>query len=690
VTVVWARSGSDHHRDVIEAALAYARLGIEVLPVHTIDDEGLCTCALRDACMQPGKHPRTQNGYKDATTHESTIEAWWARWPDASIGARPRSIGLVIDVDSKTSDPENDGHVWLERLEQTIGALPQTMESFTGGGGRHLWFRCEPRKTELAKWSGIDIISATGYVIMPPSRHRSRKTYEWEASSDPVLNPSVLFDIPELPEAYLMRMEQPQEQVLAGEQNITLSPAPPGALENIQEQLNAIHPTADCDCDTWVKAGMAIHINCWMGGFEVWRDWSSLSEAGKFNPGECERRWRTFKVYPEKHGLKSVGLGTLSREAKGSKVIPPHSVAFDSSVSEPSGNQLDRTSPEGALKSLRLIRESELTDNLVKKPEIVEGLIPQESLVQFFGPSGAGKSFLAIDLAMHLATGKMWAEKQVRKMSVVYVNGEGRHALGRRLKAWKTHHQMSGKELEFHVTESSLAMLDSEHLMHLIEAVKGVRAEAVFIDTLARNFGAGGDENSTADMNLFVTACEALQRATDASVFVVHHTGHATQDRARGSGALHAACDVEFRITRDGPVTTVQNTKQRDLEEAPDLMFRASSVEFAGGDGELLNSLVLFSESAAKVEVNLIQESARELLQVLQQMQSETRSRLDAMGKVQEVASVSRRALRERLSDVTDVTLRQRLKRLVDAGAIEMDRHTVRVIFNVTQNVTGT
>jgi DNA-binding HxlR family transcriptional regulator len=77
-------------------------------------------------------------------------------------------------------------------------------------------------------------------------------------------------------------------------------------------------------------------------------------------------------------------------------------------------------------------------------------------------------------------------------------------------------------------------------------------------------------------------------------------------------------------------------------------------------------------------------------LQVLQQMQSETRSRLDAMGKVQEVASVSRRALRERLSDVTDATLRQRLKRLVDAGAIEMDRHTVRVIFNVTQNVTGT
>ena len=50
--------------------------------------------------IAPGKKvPLTRHGFKDATTDEKQIRAWWKRWPNANIGA-PTGIAFdVIDVE---------------------------------------------------------------------------------------------------------------------------------------------------------------------------------------------------------------------------------------------------------------------------------------------------------------------------------------------------------------------------------------------------------------------------------------------------------------------------------------------------------------------------------------------------------------------------------------------------------------
>ena len=97
-----------------------------------------CSCAAGQSCDHPGKHPRTPNGVKDATTDRTIIKAWWNRWPDANIGiatGRPSGI-FVLDVDG------NVGKASLKELQAEHGRLPKTVTVRTGKG-RHRYFRCD-------------------------------------------------------------------------------------------------------------------------------------------------------------------------------------------------------------------------------------------------------------------------------------------------------------------------------------------------------------------------------------------------------------------------------------------------------------------------------------------------------------------------------------------------------------------
>ncbi|RNI20619.1 AAA family ATPase [Paracoccus pantotrophus] len=90
----------------------------------------------------------------------------------------------------------------------------------------------------------------------------------------------------------------------------------------------------------------------------------------------------------------------------------------------------------------------------------------------------------------------------------------------------------------------------------------------VVLDTLARNFG-GGDENSTKDMSAFIAAADSLKADhADCAVLIVHHSGHAEKQRARGAMALKGALDVEYRLEGSNSGLVLTNTKMKD-EEPP-------------------------------------------------------------------------------------------------------------------------
>jgi hypothetical protein len=168
------------------SALRLAEHGWPILPCHTPNGDR-CTCGAAD-CPSPGKHPRTRRGLHEATCDPEDITSWWRRWPDANpavrTGARPCGAGLVvIDV-----DPDAGGERSLQRLIAEHGTLPATLQVHTGSGGRHLYFTHpgQPIPNSAGRLGdGIDVRGDGGYVLVPPSSHRSGGTYRW-ANDQPV------------------------------------------------------------------------------------------------------------------------------------------------------------------------------------------------------------------------------------------------------------------------------------------------------------------------------------------------------------------------------------------------------------------------------------------------------------------------------------------------------------------------
>jgi hypothetical protein len=171
------------------AALAYAARGLKIFPCWELTPDGSdCACPRshpsRDGggghCGSPGKHPRTPNGVKDATTDPATITRWWTSWPRAHVAIAAGASGLlVVDV-----DPRNGGDDSLADLEREHGPLPDTPRQLTGGGGVHVLFRRPDRPVVRGPrhglGRGVDVKADGGYIIAAPSGHLSGKPYCWE------------------------------------------------------------------------------------------------------------------------------------------------------------------------------------------------------------------------------------------------------------------------------------------------------------------------------------------------------------------------------------------------------------------------------------------------------------------------------------------------------------------------------
>jgi hypothetical protein len=140
---------------LLQSALEYAERGWPVLP------------------LRPGeKTPLTANGFKNATTDEATIKAWWKQTPDANVGIRvgPESNLLVLDVDNKNG--KNGNRSLWELRNKTEPSAMNTRIATTPSQGFHLYYKFpeelknQPLKAQIAE--GIDL-KHNGYVVAAPS-----------------------------------------------------------------------------------------------------------------------------------------------------------------------------------------------------------------------------------------------------------------------------------------------------------------------------------------------------------------------------------------------------------------------------------------------------------------------------------------------------------------------------------------
>lgn len=180
--------------DLLTTALAYAKAGLYVIPLHEpiLNATGECIgCTCGNNHLTPkgepdtsrGKHPRIDQWRELASNDPEQIRAWWEEWPTANIGiAAGKSDLLILDLDKYKK--EYKGADLLTTGEQ------ETVTGQSGGGGEHLYYRMPKGKFYGNKTKGlppgIDIRGWGGFVVAPPSLHYSGTRYAWKTGCSPL------------------------------------------------------------------------------------------------------------------------------------------------------------------------------------------------------------------------------------------------------------------------------------------------------------------------------------------------------------------------------------------------------------------------------------------------------------------------------------------------------------------------
>lgn len=115
---------------LLEAALALAEQGVGIFPAHRVV-EGDCTCDDPYECKSPGKHPRTKNGSKDATTDAAKIKQWHKTWKGRLNFGQTLTGRAVVDIDVADDKPGVETWGTLSDNQER----PVTLSYKTGRGG---------------------------------------------------------------------------------------------------------------------------------------------------------------------------------------------------------------------------------------------------------------------------------------------------------------------------------------------------------------------------------------------------------------------------------------------------------------------------------------------------------------------------------------------------------------------------
>ena len=175
-------------RPPVEAALAYIAHGWPVFPVAWVasprrpvrlSERGL----LHPPCQAPSRSRGTSSA-----TRSAQVLAWWRHWPAAGIGlvTGARSGLAVLDV-----DPRHGGSGSLDALAVRSASpplsprRPEAAASTSTSPSEALSAvpNTAGRLPALGEAAGLDIRGEGGYVVAPPSSHRSGDRYLWLAGT---------------------------------------------------------------------------------------------------------------------------------------------------------------------------------------------------------------------------------------------------------------------------------------------------------------------------------------------------------------------------------------------------------------------------------------------------------------------------------------------------------------------------
>lgn len=192
-----------------------------------------------------------------------------------------------------------------------------------------------------------------------------------------------------------------------------------------------------------------------------------------------------------------------------------------------------------------LVSGHQITE-LPEPTPLIEDLIDLNSVSVLFGPSGGGKSLIALDWALHVASGMSWWGRPTVPGRVLYVVAEGAHGTKHRYEAWCEYHDIERVDDIVWMTVPANVLRDDER-EELLAIVAELSPCLTVLDTLARHMP-GGDENSFETMSQIVETLDSIKRETGGAAVGVHHAGKDEEKGSRGHSSLKGALDGELSL----------------------------------------------------------------------------------------------------------------------------------------------
>ena len=538
------------------AALKYARANWSIFPVLRTEE---------------GHSPLVRNWPNLATDKAEAIEEWWSTWPEASIGAIPGSVGLLaIDYDTKSG----------RSVEELRGALADALEvelpetgmvALTPSGGEHHYYRVnEPLSSSNGRLvKGVDIRSASnGYIMLPPSMDGR---YTWAGLGKAASFPSQAY-------ALLGR------QVAAADKSWLIDPDLPENIALAEQWI------ASDKCSPSVEGeggNQALYDTaCMMVSFGLSPETAADVIARTYNVTKCSPGWEYEDI--ERVVANACRYHT---SAPGNLTPAYHMAKLGFGPVRAPVPESDTTAKGTA--HFRISDREDMRD--VRPPEwLIEPYLQEETCAILTGGYSTYKSFIALDMALSVATGVGGGAWQVQSQGpAVYMLGEGRAGMRSRLAAWEKHNEtrVDRNDILFvdpvpHVTQGS------EIRDQLLEALLKLGSEFKFVvlDTMGRAMS-GLNENASETASALSKLASDVRDGLGATVLAV---GHTRKDRAtgqgatRGSGVFENDADTVLNVEKTGELEVMMEVvKQKDAPEAGALPLSLKEV-MVGADVSLV------------------------------------------------------------------------------------------------------
>jgi hypothetical protein len=203
---------------------------------------------------------------------------------------------------------------------------------------------------------------------------------------------------------------------------------------------------------------------------------------------------------------------------------------------------------------------------------LVKKLVPLNGICFIGGQSGAGKTFIAVYLAVMLASGGVsFGHKVVERVGVAILAAEGEGTIANRVEVARLR-QTQGGILPIAWLGAVPNLADKKEVRAMIARLRavdarfrashGVRLGAIVFDTLAATFDLD-DENGNSEAAKTIRKMNEMSRELGVVAIPVHHYGKAADTGLRGGSGWRAGCDAVLSVLADRNEITGQCRDRR-------------------------------------------------------------------------------------------------------------------------------